>query len=156
MISNATKHRQRKNAMAQQAGVAQAGAKRMAANLGRPTRIHADQITAILAPVRTALLAFRMDTAGTRAYHDCAAALSVAYYAAGRIARHRHAQPTIKDGLDALSDVFSRVGDHDWETYFCTPEEIDRIEAAVDVYVALLATTSWPFLKKAISDALPK
>ena len=156
MTSNATKSRQERNTRAQQVGVAQAGAKRMASNLGRPTRIQAGQIESILGPINTAKLAFRMGTAGTRCYHDMAAGLTVAYFTASRVARHRHLVPDIKAGLDAMTAIFERVDDHEWETYFAEPDEIAAIELAADIYEGILHCVSWPFLKKAISDALPK
>lgn len=156
MTSNATKQRQERNTRSREAGAAQAGAKRMASNLGRPTRIQAGQIESILGPINTAKLAFRMGTAGTRCYHDMAAGLTVAYFSASRVQRHRHLMPDIKAGLDALTAVFERVTDHEWETYFCTADEIAAIELAADIYAGILHAVSWPFLKKAISAALPK
>lgn len=156
MTRNATKHRQERMIRAREAGAAQAGAKRMASNLSQRNRISGEQMQCILGPVRTALIAFRMDTAGTIQYHDCAAALSVAYYVASRIERHRHLMPVIKEGLDALTEIFDRVDDHEWQTYFCTDDELARIDTAADVYEALLLVVTWPFLKRAISDAMPK
>lgn len=156
MTSNATKARQERQINAREAGIVQAGAKRIAANMRQRNRISAEQMQSILGPVRTALLAFRMDTAGTRAYHDLAAAFSVAYYVGGRIERHRHLQPVIKEGLDALTDIFDRVDDHEWQTYFCTDDELARIDLTADIYEKLLLTVTWPFLTKAIKDAMPK
>lgn len=158
MTRNATKARQERNVIAQQAGVAQAGAKRIAANLGQRNRITAEQMQSILGPIRTALLAFRMGTAGTRSYHDCAAGLSVAYFTASRVQRHRELLPEIKAGLDALTSIFDRCayqGDEE-DLYVATDEEFERIELAARIYEAILRATTWPFLKRAISDAMPK
>jgi len=158
MSSNATKARQERNERAQQAGAAQAGAKRIAANLGQRNRITGEQMQSILGPIRTALLAFRMGTAGTRCYHDMAAGLSVAYWAASKVQRHRELLPDIKAGLDALTAVFDRCayqGD-DEDLYVATDEEFERIELAARIYEAILQVTTWPFLKRAISDAMPK
>jgi len=157
MTSNAVKTRQERNTRAQQAGAERAWAERMASNLGRPTRIQAGQIQAILGPINTALLAFRMGTAGTRPYHDLAAGLSVAYYAASRVARHRHLMPDIKAGLDALTSVFERChAEDDSELYLATDEEMERLELAAEIYGAILHSVSWAFLRRAIEDAMPR
>lgn len=163
-MSNATRTRQERNARAQQAGAAQAGAKRIAANLGQRNRITAEQMQSILGPIRTALLAFRMGTAGTRCYHDMAAGLSVAYWTASKVQRHRDLLPDIKAGLDALTAIFDRghEGCSDdtvygfEDLYIATDEEFERIELAARIYEAILQATTWPFLKRAINDALPK
>ena len=103
------------------------------------------------------MLAFRMGTAGTRCYHDMAAGLSVAYWTASRVQRHRELMPTIKDGLDALTAVFERChADDDDELYLATDEEMERIELAAKVYESLLMVTSWAFVSRAIGDAMPK
>lgn len=157
MTSNAMRTRQERHTKAQQYGAAQAGAKRMASNLGQRNRISAEHMQSILGPIRTALLAFRMGTAGTRQYHDLAAGLSVAYFTASRVQRHRELMPTIKDGLDALTAVFERChADDDDELYLATDEEMERIELAAKVYESLLMVTSWAFVSRAIGDAMPK
>lgn len=146
--------RQRKQAAARAAGQSQATAKRLSANLAsRPTRTTASQIQHLMSPLTTALIAFRMGTAGDVAYHDLAAALTVAYCIATRVERHRHTLPHIDAALGALRAVFERAAGA--ETYTGTDEEIAVIELAVEVYRGLLHVTPWAFLRRAISDALP-
>lgn len=146
--------RQRRQAAARAEGTATATAKRLSANLAsRPNRVTAEQISHLMSPLTTALIAFRLGAAGDVPYHDLAAALTVAYCIATRVERHRHTLPHIDAALGVLRAVFERANGAD--TYAAEAPEIEAIDLAVDVYRGLLHATPWSFLRRAISDAMP-
>lgn len=146
--------RQESQIKARAEGQLAAQSRRLQSNLSsRPNRVTGDQIQHLMAPLTTALLAFRMDTAGTTHYHDLAAGLTVAFYTASRVQRHQHTLPYLQAGLDALTAVFTRAQGTD--NYQAVPAETDAVETAVEVYRSLLHVTSWSFLRRAISDAMP-
>lgn len=146
--------RQESQIKARAEGQLAAQSRRLQSNLSsRPNRVTGDQIQHLMAPLTTALLAFRLDTAGTTHYHDLAAGLTVAFYTASRVQRHQHTLPYLQAGLDALTAVFMRADGTD--NYRAEPIEIEAIELAVDVYRGILHVTSWAFLRRAISDAMP-
>lgn len=151
---NRSQRRAERNIQARLDGDRKATEKRLGASLrANSTRITAAQISAILAPIQTALIAFRMGTAGTIHYHDLAAGLSVCFFTAQRVARHRHLLPDIQAALDAMNAVFQRTAGTD--EYRATPDELRAVELASDVYRGVLTATSWSYVRKAISDAMP-
>lgn len=151
---NRSQRRAERNIAARITGDRQATEKRLSASLrSAPNRISAQHIQSILAPIQTALIAFRFGTANTRHYHDLAAGLSVAFFTAQRVARHRPLLPDIQAGLNALTAIFERAAGTD--EYRAAPEEMRAVDLAADVYRGVLTATSWAFVRRAISDAMP-
>lgn len=126
-----------------------------------PNRLTKKQIDYLMAPIRTAIIAFRLGRADSDHYHNLAAQIMIAHRIAELVQRHRHVLLELKAGMSALDSMFDRWKQRTIQDAFIsgTGEEIDALDVAAEIYAALLKTTPYKTVRRAIrnvNDAVDK
>lgn len=126
-----------------------------------PNRLSKSQIEYLMAPIRTAIIAFRLGRGDADHYHNLAGQMMIAHRIAELVPRHRHLLVELKSGLSALNSMFDRWKQRTIEDAFISGsvEEIDALDLSAEIYSALLKTTPYRTVRRAImnvGDAVDK
>lgn len=116
-----------------------------------PARLGGAAVRDLMAPLQDALIALRLHRASEAHYHDLAAAITILYRVAESIAKHRHLLPEIQPAVGALNAIYDRRQQRTVESFWSgTEAEIDAIQAAVEIYRAVILTTTGPRMSRVI------
>ncbi|MFA7667770.1 MAG: hypothetical protein WCX93_00290 [Burkholderiaceae bacterium] len=116
-----------------------------------PTRLGGAAVRDLMAPLQDALIALRLHRASESHYHDLAAAITILYRVSESVAKHRHLLPEIQPAVGALNAIYDRRQQRTVESFWSgTEAEIDAIQTAVEIYRAVILTTTGPRMANVI------
>ena len=87
-------------------------------------------VAAIMSPITTALIAFRLDAAREHHYNDVVVGVSIAWHVCQLVPSQRARMPDIEAGFHALNAIFTRHRDHPDVFWLAYPAECSAIEQA--------------------------
>jgi hypothetical protein len=121
-----------------------------------PNKLAARELSAIMAPLTNALIAFRLGRGSDDHYNDLAAAFVIAQEIAALVPRHRPLQAELQPCVQALHRIWERRRQRTIPDapYTGLPEEIDEVENGVQIYRGLLLATPGKTVLRAISRAM--
>lgn len=121
-----------------------------------PNKLDGKRQAAIIDPLLSGLIAFRLGRAESEQYHNIAGAITIAQHVAEIVHRHNHLQEDLDKAGMALNSIFRRkeqrtIKDAPWSA---TPEEIEAIELGIEIYKGLIRTTPGPKFMQAVRKAM--
>lgn len=124
-----------------------------------PVRLTRSERQRMVSPVMAAVIAFRMHRGRETHYHDLAYHLMLAHQIVSHVQRHEHLTIDTQAGLNALNSVFDRWRQRTVRDGYisATDAEIDALDLAAEIYAAVLKTTPWKTVRRAmlrLNDAI--